>query len=343
MTSTARTVRLKVSPQVARIVTKGAPREVQLNAARGALPLQGQDLLTTLFFLSHGSDAEIKSLAGATLREIPTGVLAPVVKNSEIHPQLLDFVARARIGDVVIMEPLLTNPAVSTETLVHVASRGEGGVLSLVARNALRLQDSPEIVAAILSNPLADRAMKDRLGPAIPSPASAEDEADADGEPEEPGDEAADDSEEMPVDEEEVNLSKYQLALEMGISEKIKMALTGDKEWRNIFIKDANKLVSSAVLKNPRVTEGEVLMIAKNKSSSEELIRLITLEREWVKQYEIKRALVLNPRTPLPKALRYMGFLTEKDLKNLAKSRGVAQALVNNARRMLADKNKKKG
>ena len=343
MTSTARTVRLKVSPQVARIVTKGAPREVQLNAARGALPLQGQDLLTTLFFLSHGSDAEIKSLAGATLREIPTGVLAPVVKNSEIHPQLLDFVARARIGDVVIMEPLLTNPAVSTETLVHVASRGEGGVLSLVARNALRLQDSPEIVAAILGNPLADRAMKDRLGSAIPSPASAEDEADADGEPEEPGDEAADDSEEMPVDEEEVNLSKYQLALEMGISEKIKMALTGDKEWRNIFIKDANKLVSSAVLKNPRVTEGEVLMIAKNKSSSEELIRLITLEREWVKQYEIKRALVLNPRTPLPKALRYMGFLTEKDLKNLAKSRGVAQALVNNARRMLADKNKKKG
>lgn len=343
MTSTARTVRLKVSPQVARIVTKGAPREVQLNAARGALPLQGQDLLTTLFFLSHGSDAEIKSLAGATLREIPTGVLAPVVKNSEIHPQLLDFVARARIGDVVIMEPLLTNPAVSTETLVHVASRGEGGVLSLVARNALRLQESPEIVAAILGNPLADRAVKDRLGPAIPSPASAEDVADADGEPEEPGDEAADDSEEMPADEEEVNLSKYQQALEMGISEKIKMALTGDKEWRNIFIKDANKLVSSAVLKNPRVTEGEVLMIAKNKSSSEELIRLITLEREWVKQYEIKRALVLNPRTPLPKALRYMGFLTEKDLKNLAKSRGVAQALVNNARRMLSDKNKKKG
>lgn len=343
MTSTARTVRLKVSPQVARIVTKGAPREVQLNAARGALPLQGPDLLMTLFFLSHGTDAEIKSLAGATLREIPPGVLAPVVKNSEIHPQLLDFVARARMGDVVIMEPLLTNPAVSTETLVHVASRGEGGVLALVARNALRLQDSPEIAAAILGNPLADRAMKDRLGSAIPFPAAAEDEAAADGEAEEPGEEAVDDSEEMSADEEEVNLSKYQQAIEMGISEKIKMALTGDKEWRNIFIKDANKLVSSAVLKNPRVTEGEVLMIAKNKSSSEELIRLITLEREWVKQYEIKRALVLHPRTPLPKALRYMGFLTEKDLKNLAKSRGVAQALVNNARRMLSDKNKKKG
>ena len=45
-------------------------------------------------------------------------------------------------------------------------------------------------------------------------------------------------------------VSKYQLALEMGVSEKIKMALTGDKEWRNIFLKDPNKLVSSAVMKN---------------------------------------------------------------------------------------------
>jgi len=343
MTSTAKTVRLKVSPQVARIVTKGAPREVQLMAARGALPLQGLDLLTTLFFLSHGTDAEIKSLAGATLREIPPAELGSIVENSEIHPQLLDFVARTRFGERVIMEPLLTNPALSTATLVHVAARSEGDVLFLVTQNEERLQGAPEIVAAILSNPKADPALKCRLeGKAVPS-AGSEEEEDAGGETEELGEETGDDSEEEPADEEELNLSKYQQALEMGISQKIKQALTGDKEWRNIFIKDANKLVSSAVLKNPRITEGEVLMIAKNKSSSDELIRLITLEREWVKQYEIKRALVLHPRTPLPKALRYMGFLTEKDLKNLAKSRGVAQAVVNTARRMLADKNKKKG
>jgi hypothetical protein len=120
------------------------------------------------------------------------------------------------------------------------------------------------------------------------------------------------------------------------------MALTGDKEWRNIFLKDANKLVSSAVLKNPRITDGEVLAVAKNKSASEELIRLITLNREWVKSYEIKKALILHPRTPLPKALRYMEILTEKDIKSLAKSRGVSQVIVNNARRMLMAKQRKK-
>ncbi|MBE0597614.1 MAG: hypothetical protein IH614_10115 [Desulfuromonadales bacterium] len=120
------------------------------------------------------------------------------------------------------------------------------------------------------------------------------------------------------------------------------MALTGDKEWRNIFIKDANKLVNTAVLKNPRITDPEVLAIAKNRTSNDELIRLITINREWVKLYEVQKALVLHPRTPLPKALRYMAVLTLKDLKNLAKSRNVAQVIANNARRMLADKNKKK-
>ena len=43
-------------------------------------------------------------------------------------------------------------------------------------------------------------------------------------------------SESAEVEEvEEENLSKYQLALEMGVAEKIKMALTGDKE-RNNFV-----------------------------------------------------------------------------------------------------------
>ncbi len=45
------TVRLKVSSEVARIVKPGAPRDAQLAAARGALPLAGKDLLTVHFFL----------------------------------------------------------------------------------------------------------------------------------------------------------------------------------------------------------------------------------------------------------------------------------------------------
>lgn len=336
-------VRLKVSPEVARIV-RDAPREMQVSAARGTLPLSGEDLLTTLFFLIHGRDPQLRSLAMETLRSVPSGVFVPVVRNPATHPHLLDLVAQVRLTDLPLMEIVLTHPAVSTETLVRVAARAEGAVLSLVACNDGRLSSAPEIAEAIVSNPRADRVLKFRFGwkepqaepPAAVEPAVRED-AEEETEPLEDGE-----GDEPAEGEEEINLSKYKMALQMDVAQKIKFALTGDKEWRTIFLKDTNKLVSSAVLKNPRITDGEVLGVAKNKSAHDELVRLITLNQEWVKNYEIQKALVYHPRTPLPKALRYMNVLSPKDLKSLAKSRGVSQVLVNNARRMLMAKEKSK-
>ena len=61
----------------------------------------------------------------------------------------------------------------------------------------------------------------------------------------------------------------------MSIAEKIKMALIGDKEWRSLLIKESNKLVSTAVIKNPRITDPEVLAIAKSSELNEEVIRLV--------------------------------------------------------------------
>ena len=343
MENDSKTVRIKVSPDVARIVGKDAPRELQLSAARGALSLSERDLVTVLFFLCHRGDAELRSQALATCRTLPASLLAPVLRDPGVHPQLLDFIARQRLAELAVMEPLLTNPAVTDATLTYVAGHSPGEVLSLLAQNARRLAAAPQIADALLANSLADRELKRRLGWQEP-PAEAGSRDGAATETAE-GDERENEGEEGEdgaVEEEELNLSKYQQALELGVAEKIKIAMSGDKEWRTIFLKDSNKLVSTAAMKNPRITDGEVLAVAKNKSSNDELIRLITLNKEWVKNYEIKKALIMHPKTPLPKALRYMTVLTEKDIKHLAKSRGVSQVLVNNARRMLFGKDRKR-
>ena len=47
------------------------------------------------------------------------------------------------------------------------------------------------------------------------------------------------------------------MSLEMKVAEKIKMGLTGDKEWRTLLLREANKLVTSAVL----VTTTVVMMM----------------------------------------------------------------------------------
>jgi hypothetical protein len=338
MSEQNQTVRLKVSPEVARIVGRGAPRELQLQAARGGLSLSDRELATALFFLANAADAEVRAEARRTLAELPPERLRPIATDPEQLPQLLDFLARIRLDDPALMAILLANPALAETTVVHVAARAAAPVLVLLRAFGERLHDHPAVLDALNANPQAPEELRrqwttgeeapaeEQGAPPTEIPAADEEEGGEEGEA---------------IIEEELNASKYQLSLHMEVAEKIKMALTGDKEWRNIFLKDPNKLVSSAVMKNPRITDGEVLNVAKNKSTSEELIRLILLNREWLKNYELKRVLVMHPRTPLPKALRFMNILSEKDIKSLAKSRSVSQVIVNNARRMLLVKQQK--
>lgn len=153
---------------------------------------------------------------------------------------------------------------------------------------------------------------------------------------------AEEEEDEGAVDEESEEFkSKYQLYMTLGVSEKIKFALTGDKEWRSLLIKDSNKLVSGAVIKNPRISDAEVLAIAKSKVQNDEVIRAICANREWVKIYPVKKALVENAKTPLPQALRFMTVLTEKDLQYLAKSKNVSTIISTQARKLLMAKDKK--
>lgn len=134
--------------------------------------------------------------------------------------------------------------------------------------------------------------------------------------------------------------SKFKMAQTMGIGEKIKMALTGDKEWRSILVKDANKLVSGGVIKNPRITEAEVLSLIKAGIQNDEIVRLICANREWIKNYNIRKALIANNRTPLQNAMRYLETMGEKDLASFAKSKNISSVISTVAKRILLNKKK---
>jgi hypothetical protein len=236
------------------------------------------------------------------------------------------------------MQTVLAHRMIGIKSLMFLAENSSGDVLDMLSHNDQIIRKADALRVAIINNPHADKVMKLRLGwvepvqePAPPVKEELETEPTEDD-----AEETLDDFAEDELDEE--TLSKYQELQEMGVSDKIKMALTGDKEWRTLLIRESNKQVHTAVLKNPRITEGEVLMVAKNRSSSDELIRTILLNRDWVKNYDMKKALVTHPRTPLQTAMRYMTFLSERDIKELAKSRNVTQVISNNAKRMLITK-----
>jgi len=129
--------------------------------------------------------------------------------------------------------------------------------------------------------------------------------------------------------------SLYAQILTMSIAEKLKLALRGNKDARTILIRDASKLIRRFVMQNPRLSDAEVIAIARNRSSDDELLRVIVERREWMRNYQVRLALVTNPKTPLAVALRQLPTLGERDLRMLAKSRNVPQTVVAQARRLV--------
>ena len=145
----ATSARLTVSPEVARIVKPGAPRDAQLQAARGALSLSGKDLLTVLFFLCRSPDEEIRQAAAKSLHGLPGADLCAVLKDATLHSHLLALLARVRKADAGLMRAVITHPSVTGETLLYLAKNADREILEILVADQGRLRAHPDIAEAI--------------------------------------------------------------------------------------------------------------------------------------------------------------------------------------------------
>ena len=297
------TVRIRISAAAAACLRREAPQEEKLRAARGEIPLVVTEQGLVLAFLAHDPDPAVRAAAIQGVREFSPAACREIALAPDAHPRVLDLIARVHGADEVLGELLLAHPALDPTTRAFLAERRA---------------EVPEPLPATGSPPSPP---PEGTGEAALSPDLADEE---------------------PVDEEgEAYRSKFQQAQTMGVGDKIKTALTGDKEWRTLLLKDPNKLVSAAVIKNPRITDGEILTISRSAIQNDEIIRIICANREWTKHPLIRRALVENSKTPLALALRYMNSLGEKDLQTLSKSRNVSSVIATQARKMLLQKQKR--
>jgi hypothetical protein len=124
----------------------------------------------------------------------------------------------------------------------------------------------------------------------------------------------------------------------MTVAERIKLGMLGNKEVRSVLIRDANRAVQVAVISNPRLTEIEVERFASSRTVDDEVIRLILNNREWVKNYAIKAALVNNPKTPVKASMRLLPHLRAKDLKNVARSKNLPNVVVVAAKKLVSER-----
>lgn len=120
----------------------------------------------------------------------------------------------------------------------------------------------------------------------------------------------------------------------MNAKDRVKLAMKGDREARSILIRDSNRIVSTAVINNPRVTDQEVENIAAMRTVADEVLRLISINRAWARSYPIIHNLVRNPRTPIPTVISTLPRIRTKDLKNLTQNRNVSEAVRRQALRL---------
>jgi len=390
------------NPVVKAVIEGSAPRNAQIAAARGILPLPQIDLLEILVAFSEGTDAELRNNAITTLSAQDTDSLEATMRSFEIAPRVLAYFAAQSGLPAAVHEAVITNVRTPPTAIAKLAAATQNGLLiELISLNQQLLIQNWAIIDAIIGNPHrtpeAERRAaetkreffeKERGAQQIANELRAQgrnaaaefieqaeftSDLDASGmtlddavllaELIEVPDQETDDSwlgleyieeiyeeteeqrqatigkilGELLSEEDEISSERVSMinrVMKMGVKDRVKLGMKGDREARNILIRDPNRLVSSAVVNNPRITEQEVEMIASMRSISEEILRQIASNRQWSKSYNVMHSLAKNPRTPIANVLTIMSRMQLRDLAVLAKNRNVSDAVRRQAGRL---------
>jgi hypothetical protein len=124
----------------------------------------------------------------------------------------------------------------------------------------------------------------------------------------------------------------------MTTKDRMKLAMKGDREARSILIRDSNRVVCSAVVNNPRITEQEIENVAAMRTVSDEVLRLISVNRGWARNYSIIHNLARNPKTPIPTAMNILLRIRTKDLLILSQNRNVSETVRRQAHRLVSNR-----
>jgi hypothetical protein len=335
----------------------GVPRDLRLMAAQGALPLKPTDFVELLHHLMRDVDDEIRQIAGATLTGLPSAELRPILKDRDSPPQVLAWALAAR-EEQELREVVLQNTSLPDEAIEALVATLPEAQAELVVINQVRLLRRTSLLEALETNPNLNNDQRRRLRelretfhigeaeappPAPPAPATPPAGADAEPAAEPVAEEVTFRSEAEALvrylsDDERQHgdkVSAVQRLYRLNTADKVVTALKGNREERAILIRDPNRIVATAVLGSPRVTESEIESFAAMKNVSDEILRQIGSHREWTRHYGVVSSLVRNPRTPLAISLGMVSRLNPKDIKSVAVDRNVPEAIRKQAQRFV--------
>lgn len=352
-------------PNLRKHVDPKAPVPLRMMAAKALVPFNPSDMLGALYMLTFDPEQSVRETATKTAAGLPDRILGSALRDEEVQAPVLGWFLGQLKGKDVYAEMLVLNSNTPDEAVAEVARDCSAKVVEIIGQNQLRLLRTENILRNLCANPNASPALVDNVcdfavrsgmslpdvpqmqaarvrlfGPEVAAAPPAPQGPTAEEVLQELGGADAAVGEEgaaSPVDEGR-RLNVTQKIMKMTISEKIKLATLGNKEARSILIRDSNKLVATAVIRSPRLTDGEVLSIAANRAMHDDVLRVIYGNREWTKNMKVKLALVKNPKIPLTVTMKFINSLRDSDVKDLMRDKNVPAAVAGYAKRLIEKK-----
>ncbi|MGZ4779135.1 MAG: hypothetical protein ACXV5L_08050 [Thermoanaerobaculia bacterium] len=339
-------------------------RDVLLTIARGFLPLPQEDLVAVLAYMMGSADTEVAALARTSLADIPSRIVVAFAGNERLPAQHLRYLLLVAT-DPVVLQALIRNRSVTDLDVADLARHAESGVQEVVVINQIRILREPRILDALLENPnltpdVRRRALEVREEFFEKKVRIQEQQAaDAAQREEDLSFEAIADLLERAQSEEEAAAEapppqlneleakdKNSRALWtqvqfMTVAEKVQLAFKGDKMMRMFLVRERNRLVAAAAIRNPRMNDNEVEQIAGMRNVDEEVLRAIGMKRDWVAKYPIAMALAKNPKSPVGVVLPLINRLSLRDLKGLKDDKGVSDVVRSMAKRLYSQRSPK--
>jgi hypothetical protein len=349
---------LSASSVIAMIQSGAYPREVLLTIARGFLPLAQEDLVAVLAYLGTVGDPELADVARASLADVPSAAIVDYAANESHAGEHLQHLGQVST-DPYVLEALIRNRSLSDAAVAEMARRAEPRVQEVIVINHARILRAPEILDSLLENPKLTQNAR-RLVHEVKEEFFVKKARRLEEEPEIvdlPLDPIADLLERAEAQDEvdpasSVTLSELEKKDErttaiwaqlqfMSVAEKVRLAFRGDRMIRMLLVRDRNRLICAAVMRNPRMSEQEAEAIAGMRNVDDEVLRILANRRDWTGKYKILHTLVRNPKAPVGVVLPFVNRLTLRDLKGLKDDKGVQQVVREMARKVYMSRGQK--
>jgi hypothetical protein len=121
------------------------------------------------------------------------------------------------------------------------------------------------------------------------------------------------------------------------LGERKSLARTHRREQILLMLRDPHPQVVTILLDNPHITESDVVKMAAARPAVPESLAKIAAHARWSVRHAVKRALVLNPSTPLADAIRIATTLRAPELVELSRDHALPEPLRKHASDVLAD------